>query len=95
VTQHPLLYEKNNANQGKIEANILDPAANGLRVIKIPAKRYTVWLHPEMVDFNRPVRIDLQGESRNREITPDVGVILEDARTRGERIRPFWARIDK
>jgi len=95
VTQHPLLYEKNNANQGKIEANILDPAANGLRVIKMPAKKYTVWLHPEMVDFNRLVRIDLQGESRNREITPNVGVILEDARTRGERIRPFWARIDQ
>lgn len=95
VTQHPLLYEKNNANQGKIEANILDPAANGLRVVKMPAKKYTVWLHPEMVDFNRPVRVDFEGDSRRLEVTADIGVILEDARTRGERLRPFWARVDK
>lgn len=95
ITQHPLLYEKNNANQGKIEANILDPAANGLRVIKMPAKKYTVWLHPDMVDFTRPVRVDFEGTSRRLEVAPDVAVILEDSRTRGERIRPFWARVDK
>ena len=95
VTQHPLLYEKNNANQGKFEANILDPAANGVRIIKMPAKKYTVWLHPDMVDFSRPVRVDFEGDSRRLEVTPDVEVILEDSRTRGERLRPFWARVDK
>lgn len=94
VTQHPLLYERNNANQGKIEGNILDPAANGVRVIKMPAKKYSVWLHPDMVDFNRPVRIDFEGDTRRLEITPDIGVMLEDARTRGERLRPYWARVD-
>ncbi|MEY4565250.1 MAG: hypothetical protein RLY14_220 [Planctomycetota bacterium] len=95
VIQHPMLYEKNNANQGKIQANILDPGANGVRVVKFPAKNYTVWLHPDMVDFSRTVRIDLEGETERLEITPDISVMIEDARSRAERQHPFWARFDQ
>ncbi|MCE9546491.1 MAG: peptidase [Planctomycetia bacterium] len=55
----------------------------------------TIWLSPELVDFNSRIRVKVIG--RGPEVSnppPDVGVILEDARTRGDRQHPFWTRVD-
>ena len=60
------------------------------------AERTTVWLSPETVDFDKPIEVELNGRRispRDRSIRPDLGVLLEDARTRGDRQRPYWAKI--
>jgi hypothetical protein len=55
----------------------------------------TVWLAPEMVDFNERIRLVVKGRTVfGDQPAPDAAVILEDARTRGDRQHPFWARID-
>ena len=61
------------------------------------AQRTTVWLSPEMVDFDRHLRVEVNGRritGRERFVKPEVAVLLEDVRTRGDRNHPFWAKVD-
>ena len=61
------------------------------------AKRTTVWLSPEMVDFDRQLRVEVNGRritGRERFVRPEVAVLLEDVRTRGDRKHPFWAKVE-
>ncbi len=59
------------------------------------ANDVTVWLAPEMVDFNQRIKLVVKGRTVfGDQPAPDTAVILEDARTRGDRKHPFWARID-
>ncbi|MGI9458061.1 MAG: alpha/beta hydrolase-fold protein, partial [Aeoliella sp.] len=60
------------------------------------AEKTTVWLSPEIIDFDKPLTVEVNGRkisSRDRFARPDLGVLLEDARTRGDRQRPYWAKI--
>jgi predicted esterase len=62
-----------------------------------PAKRTTIWLGPEFVDFSKPVRVTFNGRRlpmQDGGIRPDPFVLLEDVRTRADRQHPFWAKID-
>ncbi len=83
---------------GTFEARALGPTDNTLMISSIPSpgKACTVWLSPDLVDFSRPVVIRLQG--RNRTFTtdqtrPDIRVMLEDSRTRGERQSVYWQKL--
>ena len=70
--------------------------SNGINV-RTGADRTTVWLSPNMVDFERRSIITVNGRrvnSADQMIQADVRVILEDVRTRGDRLHPFWARVD-
>lgn len=56
----------------------------------------TVWLSPELVDFNQPMVVELNGRTitpRDRIVRPDLEVLLEDVRTRADRQHPFWAKL--
>ena len=60
------------------------------------AERTTVWLSPDFVDFSKPMEIEKNGtriSPRDRNIEPDLAVILEDARTRCDRKHPYWAKV--
>ncbi len=66
---------------------------NRLRVTT-GSKFVTLWLTPEMIDFNR--RIELQINSRRTSddyLEPDIETILEDVRLRADRQHPFWVRL--
>ncbi len=54
----------------------------------------TIWLAPELVDFDKRLQISVSGFPEVRRATPDIGVMLEDARTRGDRMHPFWAKVE-
>jgi hypothetical protein len=56
----------------------------------------SIYLSPDMVNFNQPVRLTVNTGRVAGEpfIRPDLEVMLEDVRTRGDRQHPFWARID-
>jgi hypothetical protein len=54
-----------------------------------------VWLSPELVDFERPITVTLDGRKLTREgVDPDIDVLLEDLRLRGDRQHPFWAVVE-
>jgi hypothetical protein len=61
--------------------------------IKSAARRVSVWLTPQLVDFDKNIRIRVNGVYLAAP-TPNIGVMLEDVRTRGDRLHPFWARAD-
>jgi predicted esterase len=71
-------------------------ATNGLAIAGAVSD-VTVWLSPEAVDFNRPMKITLNNASitKSRRIEPDLEVLLEDVRTRGDRLHAFWAKIQQ
>ena len=54
----------------------------------------TIWLAPELVDFDQRMRVVVRGFRDAKAPAPDIAVMLEDARTRGDRMHPFWARLD-
>lgn len=69
---------------------------NGINV-RTGTSQVTVWLSPKMVDFKKRSTITVNGRRMNgpdQMIRPDLRVMLEDARTRGDRLHPFWARVD-
>jgi pimeloyl-ACP methyl ester carboxylesterase len=61
------------------------------------AGQTTVWLGPEFVDFGQPLTVELNGRRISPAdgfVRPDLGVLLEDARSRAERQHPFWAKVE-
>lgn len=65
--------------------------------VRCGANRVTVWLSPRMVNLEQQVVVTVNGQRANlgnRVVEPDVGVLLEDVRTRGDRQHPFWAKIE-
>jgi len=67
--------------------------------VKCGPKQVSVWLTPDMVDFSQPLRVTVNGvkyKTPGKALPgPDLKTLLEDVRTRGERLRPFWVRIDQ
>ena len=77
-----------------VEASVT--ATNGLRVSYRGAP-VTVWILPELIDFNQRASIVVNGRRVNSSdpfIQPDLWTMLEDARTRADRQHPFWAKIE-
>ncbi|MBN1912628.1 MAG: peptidase [Pirellulales bacterium] len=71
-------------------------ATNGM-TIRTGAAKVTVWLAPEIVDFDKRIEIDVNGRwinSKEPFIKPNLEVLLEDARTRADRQHPFWAKAE-
>jgi len=57
----------------------------------------TVWLSPEMIDFEQRVTITVNGRRMkipDRFVRPDLETLLEDVRSRGDRQHPFWAKVE-
>lgn len=53
----------------------------------------TIWLTPEIVDFDEKIRISVNGKAARPDIVPDLETILEDARTRADRQHVFWTKV--
>ncbi len=88
-------YEFDPARAVKFEANRLDGNTNGVRISGIPSlnRDAIVWLSPDMVDFSRTITIVLRGGQKKFDLTPDIGIMLEDARTRADRMHVYWQRV--
>jgi predicted esterase len=69
-------------------------ASNGVMVST--GGKVTVWLSPSMVDFSRPVIVNLNAAAIQppNKIAPSIEVILDDARGRADRQHPFWAKVE-
>jgi len=62
--------------------------------LKTGASSATVWLSPEMVDFNAPITVSIEGRTYRQGIAPSVKTLLDDVRTRADRQHPFWTKVD-
>ena len=70
-------------------------ATNGINVIT-GAGKTTIWLSPEVVNFNQKITIKVNGRSAplgGSGVSPDLPILLEDARTRADRQHVFWAKV--
>jgi predicted esterase len=65
--------------------------------VRTNAGHVTLWLSPEMVNFDERISITVVGNrlSRSELVKPSLETILEDVRTRGDRQHPFWAKVEK
>ncbi len=72
------------------ECRVLE--TNGITV-QSAAADVTVWLSPEIVDFNQRISINVNRRGRTYDIQPSTRTLLEDVRTRGDRQHPFWAKV--
>jgi hypothetical protein len=78
------------------ETNAQLTATNGINVTTA-AKNVTVWLCPDIINFaQQPIRVTINGTRVKAldGIEPSLPVLLEDARTRGDRRHPFWAKVE-
>ena len=69
---------------------------NGLSVTTA-AGRVTFCLSPGIIDFKRKATLTVNGTKARLEdgfVEVDLKVLLEDARTRGDRKHPFWAKVE-
>jgi hypothetical protein len=91
---YPTDWSRGRITPAKVEGKIRDD--NNLSV-NTPAEATTIWLAPDIVDFSKPVRVSFNNRrlpTRDAAVRPDPLVLLEDVRTRADRQRPFWAKID-
>ncbi len=85
----PLNWPDNRARPATIEARALP---NNRVVVNSPADTTTVWLAPEIVDFDRAITVDINNRTVKDDLAPSAAVILEDVRLRCDRQHPFWAK---
>ena len=77
----------------KISAKVTNGGLN----VRSGTDRVTVWLTPDIVDFQERLTVVVNGRragKRDKPVRPDLQTLLEDVRTRGDRQNPFWARVD-
>ena len=75
----------------KVEATI--GANNTIRISQAPTERYTIWMRPGMgVDLNEQIVIKYGQRPIRHEYDGSIHVMLEDARQRADRKRPFWTK---
>ena len=87
----PLAWPPKKPRPATIEGELKDGNQISLRS---GAGLSIVWLTPEMVDFDQRLTINVDGRSERAAVSPSTDVILEDARTRGDRQHPFWAKVE-
>lgn len=62
--------------------------------VRTGSDRTTLWLSPELVDFENPVSIRIKGRQRFHDfLQPRLGDILEDLYQRGDRQKLYWTRL--
>ncbi|HUG91663.1 MAG TPA: hypothetical protein VML55_12560 [Planctomycetaceae bacterium] len=59
------------------------------------AERHTIYLSPELVDFDKRLLVRWQGRQKfNDFLHPEIETLLEDFRVRGDRQMLFWSKIE-
>ncbi len=70
------------------------PEANRIR-LETGAGKATIYLSPEIIDFDKRISISVNtARDISDNIRPQIETILDDARSRGDRQHPFWAKVE-
>ena len=76
--------------------------------VSTSASKVTIWLNPNIVDFDKKMTFLINSKKQTSVLTnggktvklsteyiePDLKILLEDVRTRGDRQNPFWAKVE-
>ncbi len=90
---NPVLWEQAERIRGKLVTASIG-AENQIRISQGPTERFTVWLRPGMgLDLNKRVTVRYRSRRVDYEFDRSLKVLLEDARQRADRKRPFWAKV--
>ena len=85
----PANWKKPSGRPARVDGRIIR-ASNRVR-LTTSASKAAVWLSPEMVDFDQPLSVSINGK-KIKQILQGREVLLYDVRTRGDRQHPFWAK---
>ena len=88
-----LFRERRGINALEIKGEIRSNKPNAFVVGKAGTGA-TLWLRPDYFDFNREIEINGRGRRFTGSVTASRNVLLEDARTRADFQRPYWAKLD-
>jgi pimeloyl-ACP methyl ester carboxylesterase len=93
VALPPPLFGKKDPDPMHVQGHI--SAKGAVNVRGAGSSDLTIWLAPELVDFNQ--RIQLRVNSRTRHsgfLEPNLQDMLEDVRVRGDRQRFYWKKFE-
>ena len=87
VTPHP----DNTGLQVALAKNL---GNNQFEVTTDQVRELTLYLHPHMVDFTKPIQITVNGKLHfNKLVQPDPALMLDITREFDDRARIFWAKV--
>ncbi len=90
-TVSPVMFEM---KRNKIDVK-LQPNGSTFNLSNYPAKQVWIWLRPGLVNFGQTVIVETKGSNKvTRTFKGDLPTLLEDVRTRGDRLSPFYERIE-
>ena len=89
----PIMWHLEKRIRGKIvEASV--GSGNVIRISQAPTDRFIVWFRPDMgIDLNDRITIRYGSRPFYHEFDGEIKTMLEDARQRADRKRPYWSRI--
>lgn len=95
TTWPELFQSKTKVNALKISGQLREANSNTFFVTPQRAGTgMTLWLSPDFFDFSREIGINGRGRKFEGSVRPSRAVLLEDARTRFDLKRPYWAKVD-
>ncbi len=63
--------------------------------IQVPGTGATVWLSPELIDFDKRVQVRFNSKHQSRQfVQPSIKTLLSRLRDTGDRQRLYWAKIE-
>ena len=75
-----------------------DIKGNFITINTLGVSRLSVWLTRDLIDWSKPVRVNINGAAarnyRAKVLKPDLGVLLEDYRERGDRRMLVLGRLE-
>lgn len=68
---------------------------NRIRITCHQVRHLTLYFHPKMVDFAKPVTIEVNGKVEFEEsLEPDLALMLDQAREFDDRGRAYWTKVE-
>ena len=93
----PIDFPERGAKAITVESELYRVTNNISVTIKPRVPNVQVFLTPDMIDFKAKTSVkvdDKRYNPLNGMVEPNIEVMLEDARTRCDRLHPFWAMLD-
>jgi predicted esterase len=88
----PAAWPAKNVKNAFAKAEIKSPTSISLQTSD--RTKMVLYLTPEMVNFENKFTVTFNGKPKAFNTQPSVAVLLEDARTRGDRQHPYWQKLE-
>lgn len=92
---HPLEWPKKKASHAPITTVKKLPNNSNTLTVRSAAEQVTLLLSPDWLDFDRPAKIRINSKAeKTMTLVGSNTDLLEDVRRRGDRLHPFWLRME-